>query len=85
VYGSQGQHRTAILSLKLSELAIIYEDIGEYPVLLLDDFMSELDKKRIKNFLENIKETQLIITCTDKLKDINGKTFKVENGNVFEE
>ena len=83
IYGSQGQHRTAILSLKLSELEIVYEEIGEYPVLLLDDFMSELDKKRIHNFLENIENTQVIITCTDKLKDINGKIFRVENGQVF--
>ena len=83
IYGSQGQHRTAILSLKLSELAIIHEETGEYPVLLLDDFMSELDKKRIQNFLKNIEDTQVIITCTDKIKDINGKTFKVENGNVY--
>ena len=54
IYGSQGQHRTAILSLKLSELNIIYDEIGEYPILLLDDFMSELDDKRRKNFLNNI-------------------------------
>ena len=46
IYGSQGQHRTAMLSLKLSELQVIYDDIGEYPILLLDDFMSELDEKR---------------------------------------
>ena len=44
-----------MLSLKLSELQVIYDDIGEYPILLLDDFMSELDEKRRKNFLENIK------------------------------
>ena len=48
VYGSQGQHRTTILSLKLSELNIVKEEIGESPILLLDDFMSELDKKRIR-------------------------------------
>lgn len=50
IYGSQGQHRTAILSLKLSELNIIEEEIGEYPILLLDDFMSELDQKRRNHF-----------------------------------
>ena len=54
IYGSQGQHRTTILSLKLSELNIVKEEIGEEPILLLDDFMSELDKKRIKNFLDKI-------------------------------
>ena len=46
IYGSQGQHRTAILSLRMAELDIIYDEIGEYPILLLDDFMSELDEKR---------------------------------------
>ena len=44
IYGSQGQNRTVILSLKLSELNVVYEEIGEYPILLLDDFMSELDE-----------------------------------------
>ena len=68
-FGSQGQHRTAILSLKLSELQVIYDDIGEYPILLLDDFMSELDNKRRKNFLDNIKNIQVIITCTEKISN----------------
>ena len=48
IYGSQGQNRTVILTLKLSELQVIYEEIGEYPILLLDDFMSELDEKKKK-------------------------------------
>ena len=68
IYGSQGQHRTAMLSLKLSELQVIYDDIGEYPILLLDDFMSELDENRKQNFLKNIKDVQVIITCTEKIK-----------------
>ena len=55
IFGSQGQNRTAMLSLKLSELQVIYDDIGEYPILLLDDFMSELDCKRRENFLNHIK------------------------------
>ena len=67
VFGSQGQNRTAMLSLKLSELQVIYDEIGEYPILLLDDFMSELDSNRRKNFLENIENTQVIITGTEKL------------------
>lgn len=85
IYGSQGQHRTAILSLKLSELNIIEEEIGEYPILLLDDFMSELDQKRRNHFLEKIDNTQVIITCTDKI-DIENKNiliYNVNNGNVF--
>ena len=86
VYGSQGQHRTAVLSLKISELQVINDEIGENPILLLDDFMSELDEKRRNNFMENIKDTQVIITCTDKLilNDIDAKIFNVVNGEIFE-
>ena len=84
VYGSQGQNRTVILSLKISELQVIYDEIGEYPILLLDDFMSELDEKRRKSFLENIKNTQVIITCTDKIdiENLDYKIFNVKNGKV---
>ena len=87
IYGSQGQHRTTILSLKLAELQVIYDEIGEYPILLLDDFMSELDEKRKKNFLENIENVQVIITCTEKFKteNINYTSFKVVNGEIIEE
>ena len=68
IFGSQGQNRTAMLSLKLAELQVIYDEIGEYPILLLDDFMSELDKTRRKKFLENIEGTQVIITGTEKIR-----------------
>ncbi len=78
IYGSQGQHRTAILSLKLSELNIVTEEIGESPILLLDDFMSELDKARIKSFLNKIENTQVIITCTEKI-DIENKKILIYN------
>lgn len=86
VYGSQGQQRTAILSLKLAELYVIYDEIGEYPILLLDDFMSELDEKRRKSFLSYIKDTQVIITCTDKMEldNLNEyKLFNVKNGKII--
>ena len=87
IYGSQGQHRTAILSLKLSELKVIYDEIGEYPILLLDDFMSELDDKRRKNFLNNIKDIQVIITCTEKiiLENLEYFSYNVIDGNIKEE
>ena len=87
IYGSQGQNRTAILSLKLAELNVISEEIGENPILLLDDFMSELDSKRRKNFLERIKDIQVIITCTEKLVLEKSKYFSynVIEGNVIEE
>ena len=82
IYGSQGQIRSFILSLKISELEIIYDEIGEYPVLLLDDFMSELDEKRRVGFLNSVKEAQVLITCTDKLVDNMWTTFNVKNGKV---
>lgn len=87
IYGSQGQHRTAVLSLKIAELQVINDEIGENPILLLDDFMSELDEKRRNNFMENIKDTQVIITCTDNLllNNIDSKIFKVSNGTITEQ
>ncbi len=85
IYGSQGQNRTAMLSLKLAELQVIYDEIGEYPILLLDDFMSELDKTRRKNFLENIKDTQVIITGTEKLdiEKLKYLEYNVSNGKIL--
>ncbi len=65
-YGSQGQQRTAVLSLKLTEIDIIREMTGFSPVLLLDDVMSELDVSRKRYLLENIKTRQTIITGTEK-------------------
>ena len=85
IYGSQGQNRTAMLSLKLAELQVIEDEIGEEPILLLDDFMSELDKSRRKNFLENINKTQVIITGTEKLdiENLNYLEYNVSNGKVL--
>ena len=84
IYGSQGQNRTVILSLKLAELNVVYDEIGEYPILLLDDFMSELDEKRRKSFLNNIKNTQVIITCTEKfeVENLNFLSYNVINGQI---
>ena len=85
IFGSQGQNRTAMLSLKLAELQVIYDEIGEYPILLLDDFMSELDKTRRKNFLKNIEGTQVIITGTEKLdiENLEYLEYNVSNGKVL--
>ncbi len=84
VYGSQGQHRTAILSLKISELQVIYDEIGENPILLLDDFMSELDEERRNNFLSNIGDTQVFVTCTDilNINKIESNIFHVVKGEI---
>ncbi len=78
VFGSQGQQRTSVLSLKLTELNIVKEEIGESPILLLDDFMSELDNNRRQSFLEKIDGNQVIITCTDKIENTN--SYFVESG-----
>mgnify|MGYP000983952761 CR=1 FL=1 len=89
-YGSQGQQRTAALALKISEIELVKENIGEYPVLLLDDVMSELDIKRRKYLFERISGIQTFITTTDKeiiqekIKCEN-KYFYINDGNVTEE
>lgn len=64
-FGSQGQQRTVALSLKLSELKLMYKETGEYPVLLLDDVMSELDEERQKQLFEELGDIQTFITATD--------------------
>jgi len=86
-YGSQGQIRTCVLKLKLSECSIIEEKTSDSPILILDDILSELDEERRRFFLENIKERQVIITCTDKEKSYieNSFVFRVENGCVYKE
>ena len=70
---------------QLAEVNIIEDEIGEKPILLLDDFMSELDKKRRNHFLEKIDNTQVIITCTDKIDIENNKIliYNVKDGKVF--
>lgn len=84
-YGSQGQQRSCVLKLKLSECEIIKEKEGEYPVLLLDDILSELDEERRKFFIENIKDRQVIITCTDMeyLSGLSDICFEVEKGKII--
>jgi len=84
-YASQGQARTAAVSLKLAERDIHFEDRGEYPVLLLDDVLSELDIKRQEFILSKIEKGQVFITCCDDaISDIfsSGKIIVIENGEV---
>src|SRR5699024_1477406 len=64
-FGSQGQQRTVALSLKLAELESMHEILGEYPILMLDDVFSELDKDRQTRLLKFAGRTQTFITCTD--------------------
>lgn len=86
-YGSQGQQRTAALSLKLAEVDLIREEIGEYPILLLDDVLSELDIDRRKSLVRTFKDIQTIITSTDDIEieeiDSESKTvFTINNGRI---
>ena len=88
-FGSQGQKKTAAISLKLSELEILKEKINDTPVLLLDDVFSELDETRQKLLVSNLKGIQTIITCTGIKKNIFDllkpeKIFNVKNNEVIE-
>ncbi len=65
LYASQGQQRSAVLALKLAELAIVREETGDTPVLLLDDVMSELDTHRRTALLEGMRDAQVFVTCTE--------------------
>lgn len=86
VFGSQGQQRTAALSLKLAELDIYNQHFGEYPILILDDAMSELDKSRQQRLLKLISGVQTIVTCThvdeDVFDGLECKKFVVEGGKI---
>lgn len=86
LYGSQGQQRTAVLSIKLSEIDIMKEETGDYPVLLLDDVLSELDNNRQEYLFENIGGLQTFITCNDRAffrrTDLNARFINVINGNI---
>ena len=82
-YASQGQTRTAALSLKLAEREIYHSAAGEYPVLLLDDVLSELDPKRQEFVLNRIAGGQVFITCCedDRLAELlGGKVLHVHAG-----
>jgi len=84
VFGSQGQQRTATLSLKLAECEIFKEKTGAYPVLLLDDVLSELDADRQQKLLEYSKKMQTIITGTYLPKNLaTVKVIKIENGKIL--
>lgn len=86
-YGSQGQQRTAALSLKLSEIHLVERKIKDVPILLLDDVLSELDVNRQNYLLESIKNIQTMITCTGLDEFVNSrfeinKIFKVVDGTI---
>lgn len=90
-FGSQGQQRTAALSLKLAEIELIHQEVGEYPVLLLDDVLSELDPFRQSHLLKTIfPKVQTFVTTTsvDGIDDntlSNAAVFYVEQGEIRRE
>jgi DNA replication and repair protein RecF len=89
-YGSQGQQRTAALSLKLSEIELVKQAAKDTPVLLLDDVLSELDKHRQNYLLDSINDIQTLITCTGVEDFVNhrfyiNKVFHVHGGQVTDE
>ncbi len=89
-FGSQGQQRTAALSLKLSEIELVKKVIRDTPVLLLDDVLSELDKNRQEYLLDSIHDIQTIITCTGLDEFVNHRfeidqVFRIKNGSIVEE
>ncbi|ALX49529.1 DNA replication/repair protein RecF [Lentibacillus amyloliquefaciens] len=87
-YGSQGQQRTTALSVKLAEIELIYNEVGEYPVLLLDDVLSELDDHRQSHLLDTIKGKVQTIVSTTNINGVNHETlheaqlYRIENGKV---
>ncbi len=86
-YGSQGQQRSASLSLKLGEAEIIKDLKGEHPVILLDDVMSELDSTRQNYILNKMTDKQVFITCCEKetISRLHaGKVIKIENGRAVD-
>ena len=75
-FGSQGQQRTAALSLKLAEIELVKQEVKDTPILLLDDVLSELDKNRQNYLLDSINDVQTLITCTG-LDDFVNKRFSI--------
>ena len=84
-FASQGQQRSAVLSIKLAQLELTEQESGEAPVLMLDDVMSELDPQRRRQLIERIDRVQTFVTCTD-LSDLAGArtsaVYHVEGGKL---
>lgn len=82
--GSQGQQRTITLALKLAEMEILKGEYGEYPVLLLDDVLSELDSSRREKLLCYFSDIQCVLTCTDFDLPLDCNKLKMENGVIID-
>jgi len=90
VYGSQGQQRTTALAVKLAEIDLMFQETGEYPILLLDDVLSELDRERQTHLLKTIQNKVQTFITTPSLSDVakqliqTPKVFNVRNGTLVE-
>ena len=90
-YGSQGQQRIAVLSLKLSEIQILKDYKKTNPIILLDDVFSELDNDKKNNLLKYIDNSNQVIITTTDLENIaeeiieNSKLIKISHGKIIEE
>jgi DNA replication and repair protein RecF len=90
-YGSQGQQRTTALSLKLAEIELIHQEVGEYPLLLLDDVLSELDADRQSHLLQNIKDRVQTFVTTTGVEGLYHQTlvqaalYRVKQGTIMRE
>ena len=87
LYGSQGQQRTAALSVKMAEIELVRKKVGENPILLLDDVLSELDRGRQQSLLNSINGIQTIITCTGLEEFVGYRSrmntlYKVTSGSI---
>jgi len=83
-FGSQGQQRTTALSVKLAEIELIYSEIGEYPILLLDDVLSELDDYRQSHLLNTIQGKVQTFVTTTSVEGIDHQTLKEASTFVVE-
>ena len=86
-YGSQGQQRSCVIVLKLTEAELLKNILGDEPIILLDDVMSELDESRQDYILNHVRRNQVFITCCDisnTLRLQKGKVYRMENGNCPE-
>lgn len=82
VFGSQGQKRSAVLAMKLSEATVLEDKYGEPPVLLFDDVLSELDPSRQEYLISRLSHYQTFITCCEKHESLKGRMYEVSGGKI---
>lgn len=82
-FGSQGQNRSAALSMKLAQAYILCEETGDMPVILLDDVLSELDRSRREFIISKLRGMQIFITCCEPVSRLKGRRYEMKNGETF--